>query len=189
MTGKYYHTKESVDEYIRLAQDFDGKYLIDLLVKVLPAAKSVLELGSGPGKDWKILSQYYETTGSDNSKEFIDHLHKEHPTGRFLQLDAVTIEIDETFDAIYSNKVFHHLTDQQLTTSIQRQNEVLNPGGLIMHSFWRGEGSETFKGMFVNYHDRNSLESFFGKYFDILALEEYKEFENAESLLLLGRKI
>ena len=35
MEGEYYKTKESVDEYIQLAKDVNGKQLIEKLEKVL----------------------------------------------------------------------------------------------------------------------------------------------------------
>ena len=53
----YYKTKDSVKEYIKLAKGFNGKHLIDKLIKVLPFKSIILEIGSGPGTDWKILKE------------------------------------------------------------------------------------------------------------------------------------
>ena len=71
MEGEYYHTPESVAQYIALAKDVNGQALIDELRTVLPHGAQVLELGSGPGTDWEILSQHYQVTGSDLSEEFL----------------------------------------------------------------------------------------------------------------------
>ena len=188
MEGEYYKTKESVEEYIKLAKDVNGGDLIEKLKGFLPANSHLLEIGTGPGVDWKILNKDYEVVGSDNSKEFLSHLISKNPTGRFIELDAVTLNIDEKFDGIYSNKVLHHLTDQELTESIRRQYEILNPNGIICHSFWKGEGSEIFKGLFVNYHNNRNLAEYFREFFEIIAIKIYKEFEDADSLLLIGRK-
>jgi SAM-dependent methyltransferase len=187
MEGKYYHTKASVLEYIRLAKDVSGAELIEKIKEVLPAGSSVLEVGSGPGTDWKILTATYEVVGSDNSKEFIQHLQATHPTGKFAELDATTLEIGQQFDGLYSNKVLHHLTDEELAKSIKRQSEILNPEGIICHSFWSGEGSEFFKDMFVNYHNEDDLKSIFSKQFNVLSINSYAEFEEGDSLLLIGR--
>ena len=188
MTAEYYKTKESVEEYIRMAEDVDSKLLIEELQQVLPPESTVLELGSGPGTDWNILSDSYNTIGSDNSTEFLNHLIQSNPKGTFLELDAITIETDLTFDGIYSNKVMHHLNDNELLLSVNRQNDLLNPNGIICHSFWKGEGSEIFKGLFVNYHGESRLKDFFGDYFEILSIKSYKEFEDDDSLLLIGKK-
>lgn len=72
--------------------------------------------------------------------------------------------------------------------SIKRQHELLNEGGIICHSFWKGEGTEVFKGMFVNYHTENALKDYFKEYFEILLLESYMEFEEGDSVLLIGKK-
>jgi len=189
MKGEYYKTKESVEEYIQLAKDVNGKILIEKLQQVLPPDSMVLEIGSGPGTDWKILEKSYNVTGSDNSTEFIKHLISENPNGEFLELDAITLKTDKKFDGIYSNKVMHHLEDHELINSVKRQYEILNSKGIICHSFWKGEGSEIFKDLlFVNYHDEASLREIYKEYFDILSVENYKEFEEGDSLLLLGRK-
>ena len=129
--GKYYNTKESVDEYIKLALDYDGKQIIIQLKKFLPAGSDLLEIGSGPGTGWKILSEFYKVFGSDFSQEFLKHLRATYPDGEFIELDATTLETDRTFDGIYSNKVLHHLEDEALEASIKRQFEVLNPGGIV----------------------------------------------------------
>lgn len=188
MESEYYKTNESVEEYIRLAKDVSGIQLIEKLKQVLPSHSSLLEIGSGPGTDWNILNESYDVIGSDNSSQFLRHLINEYPTGEFLVLDASNLKTDKTFDGIYSNKVLHHLTDNELIDSVKRQSEVLNSNGIICHSFWKGESSEVFKGLFVNYHTKNSLLEVFKTSFEILSIEYYNEFEGDDSLLLIGRK-
>jgi len=188
MEGEYYKTRESVEEYINLAKDVNGKQLIEKFEKVLPLNATLLEIGSGPGTDWKILNQSYSVIGSDNSAEFLNHLSMENPNGEFVNLDAITLKTDIKFDGIYSNKVMHHLKDGELVDSVIRQSEILNANGIICHSFWKGKDSEIFKGLFVNYHDEVSLKAIFKEYFEILSIESYKEFENEDSLLIIARK-
>jgi len=188
MEEGYYKTKESAKEYIKLAKGYDGAELIEKLKKFLPLNSTVLEIGSGPGSDWKILSKLYKTTGSDNSKEFLNYLISKNPNGEFLNLDAITLEIDQKFDGIYSNKVMHHLKDSELIKSIKRQHEILNADGIICHSFWKGEGSEVFKGLFVNYHSKTSITNFYQEHFEILYIEDYMEFEKGDSILLIAKK-
>ncbi|MEQ9351808.1 MAG: class I SAM-dependent methyltransferase [Vicingaceae bacterium] len=185
---EYYKTKESVEEYVRLAKGINGLELIKKLKKFLPLKSTILEIGSGPGTDWKILNESYEVLGSDNSPEFIRHLISTNPKGQFIELDATIIKTDKKFDGIFSNKVMHHLRDSELKDSIKRQFDVLNTKGIICHSFWKGEGSEVFKGLFVNYHTKNSLEELFRSKFEILLLEDYAEFEDGDSLFLIGKK-
>lgn len=186
--GKYYHTRESVKEYIKAAEGHNGALIIEELIKFLPEHSHVLEIGSGPGTDWQILKKNYKITGSDNSSEFLNHLNVSFPDGDFLLLDASTLETAGKFEGIYSNKVLHHLDDEALETSIKRQAEILKAGGIVCHTFWRGEGSESFKGLFVNYHSDTGLKSMFGEYFDPLLIKFYPEFEDGDSILYIGKK-
>lgn len=188
MEEAYYKTKESVEEYIKLAKDVNGAPLIKKLEGVLPTNSTLLEIGSGPGTDWSILNKSYNVIGSDNSEVFLNHLINEHPNGKFLKLDATTLKTSIKFDGIYSNKVMHHLSDAELVDSIKKQHEILKPNGIICHSFWKGHGSEVFKGLFVNYHNKSNLEGFFDDRFEILLIEDYNEFDKEDSILLIAKK-
>jgi cyclopropane fatty-acyl-phospholipid synthase-like methyltransferase len=188
MNGNYYKTKESVEEYIKLAKDVDGGQLIEKLNNYLPSNSLLLEIGSGPGTDFQILKKDYRVVGSDYSTEFLSRLISSNIKGEFLNLDAVTLRTDKKFDGIYSNKVLQHLKDEELRKSILRQDDLLNFNGIICHSFWKGEGEEVFKGLLVNYQTDESLRILFKNNFEILLLEEYNEFEDGDSLLLIGKK-
>ena len=188
MTIKYYHTKESVDEYIKMADGIDGSELIEILKKHLKPGSKVLELGSGPGSDWEILNKDFNVVGSDLSDEFLERLRKKYPKGEFININAVDINTDQNFDCIYSNKVLIHLNDKELKSSITSQHEVLNDDGLICHSFWKGEETETHKGLLVNNQTLDSIKKIFCDKFEVLDLEEYKEFEDKDSILLIMRK-
>ena len=189
MNKDYYNTKETAIEYIKLAEGYNGGELIDKLKNHLTVNSSLLEIGSGPGSDWKILNEKYNVTGSDSSNEFLDHLKNKYPYGEFIKLDAVSLLTNQKFDGLYSNKVLHHLNGTEIEKSIKRQHDVLNDDGIICHSFWKGTGSEVFKGLFVNYHDKLSLIELFKPFFEIILLEEYAEFEAKDSLVLIAKKI
>lgn len=186
--GKYYNTRDSVEEYIRLAKGYDGKQNITLLKEFLPSGSELLEIGSGPGTDWQILNKFYKVLGSDLSKEFLKHLRATYPGGEFIELDATTLETDRTFHGIYSNKVLHHLEDEDLEASVKRQFEILNPGGIVCHSFWKGEDSEIYNDLFVNYQLESGIRALFQDTFDTLLVKFYKEFEEGDSILYIGKK-
>lgn len=171
-----------------MAADVDSSQLIEKLKTHLPKDSSLLELGSGPGTDWRLLKEHFNVTGSDFSAEFIKHLKNENPEGEFVELDASTLNIEKKFEGIYSNKVLHHLTDNQLIDSIENQSKVLMSNGIICHSFWKGEGDEVFNGLFVNYQNEESLQQAFSTHFKIILIETYMEFEEGDSLVLIAKK-
>ena len=188
MSTNYYDSEKFVNEYVQMAADVDSHSLIREFEQYLTARSKVLEIGTGPGTDYAILSKRFDVLGSDYSVSFLNYLNKKYPKGRFIELNAITLDIDQSFDGIYSNKVLHHLSDKDLRTSISRQASILQPGGVIGHSFWKGEGDELFKGMLVNYQNKASFQALFGKYFDILLLKDYTEFEENDSIFLVARK-
>ena len=184
----YYHTRDTAEEYIRMAEGFDGKLLISELRKFLPANSSILELGMGPGTDLDLLKTEFVVCGSDFSSEFLEIYKKKNPDADLLNIDAVTLRTDRTFDAIYSNKVLHHLTDEELGSSFMNQYEILNSDGIVCHSFWKGKGEENYHGLLFNYHLEEEAEEWLGSGFETLLMMEYKESANGDSFLLIARK-
>ena len=85
----YFDDEKNVQSYIRMAEGYDGKELIELLKTYLLEGSTVLELGMGPGKDCDMLRRSYQVTGSDNSAVFLELYRKTHPEADLLLLDAV----------------------------------------------------------------------------------------------------
>ena len=160
--------------------------------KYLPRNSSVLEIGMGPGTDLLILEKYYKdqghVTGSDYSKIFIDRYRKQHPDSDLIVLNAITLKTDQKFQGLYSNKVLIHLTREELKQSIKRQADILEPEGIICHSFWRGDKEENYDGLLFIYYTAKQLQKLFEDSFDIIKIEKYKEMESYDSLYIIARK-
>jgi len=184
----YYDNKENVEQYIQMAEGYNGQELIDILRKYLPDGSSVLELGMGPGTDLLLLNDHFQATGSDHSAVFVERFKKQHPTIDVFQLDAVAMTIDKTFDGIYSNKVLIHLTPEQLKTSFKEQARVLNNGGIAIHSFWLGEQEEEHHGLRSVYYTEASLRKIIGSEYEIVDVQFYDEMDTDDSLWIVLRK-
>lgn len=184
---EFYHTEKGVADYIEMADGYDGKELIAELLPHLKPGATVLELGMGPGKDLDLLAEHYTVTGSDFSSIFLDRYRTENPDADLLQLDAITTETDRHFDAIYSNKVLHHLSDTALAQSVGRQASVLLDGGLVLHSFWYGARVEEIAGMTFYYRDENFLSNLFDDHFEIVSMTKYAEMEEDDSIYVIAR--
>ena len=184
----YFDNEKNVQAYIEMADGYDGKELIEVLKLHIPEGSTVLELGMGPGKDCDILRQSYRVTGSDNSVVFLELYRKTHPEADVLQLDAIHIETQRTFDCIYSNKVLHHLTTSELHASFQRQYDVVNEDGVVFHSFWYGSKQEELDGLLFVYYTETDLQKIMETYFMILDIQRYTEMEANDSLYVVGKK-
>ncbi len=184
----FYHSKEGVATYFKMAEGYDGSELLALLREYLGANSRVLEIGMGPGVDLDLLGTRYAATGSDYSQLFLDRYEATHSQADLIQLDAITIDTNRRFDAIYSNKVLHHLVDHELHKSIQRQHDVINPQGIVMHSFWYGDHIEEHAGMKFHYRNEAFLSSVFSPCFEILRLQRYSELEEDDSVVLVASR-
>ena len=71
MEHDYYDNKANVESYSKFTPSHDGSLLVDALAAWLPEGSSVLELGMGPGKDYRLLSERFSVTGSDFSNTFL----------------------------------------------------------------------------------------------------------------------
>lgn len=183
----YFDKRKNVDEYIQMADGYDGSELIAILKKHLPAGSTVLELGMGPGKDLDLLAQTYIVTGSDYSSVFLDLYRETHPAADLLKLDASIIATDRTFDCIYSNKVLQHLPKSDLGRSFIRQKELLTDSGLLMHLFWFGSREEEHQGLRFVYYTEDELLNTIGPRFEIVVMNRYKEIEDGDSFYALLR--
>ena len=186
--SNFYHTLEGVLEYIKISRGYNGLFLINKLLEILPRDSTVLELGMGAGIDLDILSQYYKVTGSDFSEQFLKIYKSKNPDRELALLDARTIKTRKKFNGIYTNKVLHHLNNKELAQSLERQVNVLEKNGIMCHSFWSGEGEKIENGMFCNYHTVKKLKTLFSKFATIVSIELYKEIEQDDSIVVITRK-
>lgn len=184
----FFDDEKNVAEYVQMAEGYDGKEFIPILQAHLRENATVLELGMGPGKDLELLGEYFQVTGSDRSKIFLERFQSSHPDADLLCLDAANLETDRKFDCIYSNKVLHHLTKSQLQGSFERQVEILNPGGWLFHTFWFGDSEEDFSGLRFVYYTPDTLRKLIGKSFEEIEVKIYTEMDADDSFYILLRK-
>ncbi|WP_028672487.1 class I SAM-dependent methyltransferase [Saccharospirillum impatiens] len=182
----YYDDSKSVDEYIEMCQGYDGSNIYEMVKNHLDNGQSVLELGSGPGFDIPFLANHFHVTGSDLSEEFLRRCRKNHPDIEFLQLDAKDVNVTSKYDCIYSNKVLHHLTVDELSQSLDAQANALTQNGIIAHSFWIGEDSQEMSGLLFTFYRERHLLEIISKRFTVLSTLSYKEFEQSDSLFVIA---
>jgi cyclopropane fatty-acyl-phospholipid synthase-like methyltransferase len=183
----FYNDPVKVDEYESMCEEYDGSELYRELDKHLTNNSTLLELGSGPGNDIDYFKKKYKVTGSDLSDEFLMRCKNKHTDVPFIKLDAVSIKSDKLFDCVFSNKVLHHLTLEKFERSLKRQQEVIVTNGLFAHTFWIGDKEFTMEGMLFVFHNREHLVKLVSKYFTIIKLYDYKEFEEGDSIFILAK--
>lgn len=184
----YYHDPKHAEQYLDLAAGYDGRELIERLRAWLQPGSTVLELGMGPGVDLEILAENFVVTGSDYAPPFLKRYRQLHPEADLLLLDAITLQTERRFDCIYSNKVLYHLSETELVGSLRRQADLLNRGGILLHSFWVGQGSEEMHGLTFTYYTEATLAPLFPDNYELIESRRYTEMEADDSLYIALRK-
>ena len=103
-------------------------------------------------------------------------------------LNAITLKTDRKFHGLYSNNVLIHLTREELKQSIKRQVDILEPEGIICHSFWRGDKEENYDGLLFIYYSSEHLQKLFEDSFAIIKIEKSKEMEQDDSIYIIAQK-
>jgi trans-aconitate methyltransferase len=182
----WFDDEQRVQDYVEMSRGSDGSALVALVQRHVARGQRVLELGMGPGFDLdRLLDAGFVAVGSDRAVGFLKHYRERGGAAPCFVLDAVSMECDERFDAVYSNKVLHHLETVDLIESLRRQVEIVGDGGVLVHSFWRGDKVEEHHGMLFNYWDRAGLEALLPARLRIVESERYSEIWEDDSLAVV----
>ncbi len=156
------------------------------LARHLPAGSSLLELGSGSGDDLTWLTGRYRVTASDICEDTVSRLRASSANTPMLQLDALSIDHPEPFDCIFSNKVMQHLSDEEMCRSMQRQAQMIRPGGIVAHTFWVNTSARQ-KMHSTAAHAHARLIRIVSMYFDVKEIVQYCVFAPNDSILVIAR--
>jgi trans-aconitate methyltransferase len=109
-----------------------GKSLMELLQ---PRPKeAILDLGCGTGDLTAEIARHgAQVTGIDASREMIHQAVQKYPDITFLLVDAHDFRQDETFDAIFSNAVFHWISHPEQV--VRNIHHSLKPNGRLVMEF------------------------------------------------------
>ncbi len=103
------------------------------------------------------------------------------------KIDAQTLEINETFDCIYSSKVLNSLNYEQLVSSFKKQATILNNPGYVVHTMWCGDPN-----LDASFYSYDEILKLVTRDFKIIEILKYKEadFIDAEydSVLIFAQK-
>ena len=122
--------------------DLDSTEVLRNVSIELSEGDTILELGSGCGRDVKRLSTRFSVTGSDISPAVVELLREDCPQTEILLLDAASPAVNRRFDLIFSNKVLQYLAEDQLEHALLSHRNLLGPGGSVFHTFWKRSCTE-----------------------------------------------
>jgi len=99
----------------------------------------VLDIGCGNGRFYEsFVANEVDYTGIDNSKNLIEIAQRNYPEGKFSLASALNLPFsDETFDAVYSIAVLHHMPSTELRERfVMEAKRVLKKSGYLVLTVW-----------------------------------------------------
>lgn len=126
-------------------------YITNIIQKLNPNARTILDLGSGTGKhDYLLSKSGFKVKGVDLSPEMVEEANAKlenvyHAQKDFLSFEVGDIrswELDEKYDVIIS--LFHvmsyQISNDDIMKALQTISKHLKQGGLVIFDFWYGPG-------------------------------------------------
>ncbi len=106
---------------------------IDLVARVrVDNPSTIIDIGCGPGNSTQVLHQRWpnaKITGLDNSNEMIERARKDYPDQKWLLTDASKLELDQTYDIVFSNATLQWIPNHDIL--IPRLLKMVNPKGSL----------------------------------------------------------
>ena len=143
------NTRRTVQSYEDFARQYDTlvgeqpsadlEDALRRLVRALPLGGSVLEIGSGPGRD----ADFVESLGAvvrrtDATQAFLDVMAGRGKKAELL--NVMTDELGGPYDGVLAMCVLIHVDREQIDPVLHKIHGALRPGGSFLVSMRKGEG-------------------------------------------------
>lgn len=109
-----------------------GKGLLEFVPK--NDGQTILDLGCGTGMlTVQLAGLCNKIVGVDSSQSMIEKAKEQFSNIEFMVCDALTLPFENEFDVVFSNAVFHWISDHD--TLLKNIYKVLKPKGLLVCEF------------------------------------------------------
>lgn len=126
------------DEYVKrdlhiILETFEVRAALNSFIKLLQPQASVLDIGSGGGRDSRFLHDYGLTvTGIDFSRTMINQARKIRPRIIYKIMDLEHLKFKpRRFDGVWANASLHHIPKKRLYRVLKQIHTILKPGGVF----------------------------------------------------------
>lgn len=147
-------TAITIDSYNNSAEKFAAKFMdfapyknriLHFQKNYVSHAKSVIDLGCGPGNVSKIFydqNPSYEITGFDLSEKMVSLARQNVPKGKFHVGDLRNIDLEKTYDIAIASFCIVHLSNKETEKFIQNLSKIVNYNGYLYLSFMEGDEAQ-----------------------------------------------
>ena len=133
--------------------------------------KKVLDIGCGPGLYLNDFDESFIKYGIDISPGMIEFAQKEVPKGNFHVGDFLDVDVDTTFDLIFSVGTIVYFNKGSMKRVKDKLARLLNPNGLLFISYPHAISKKDLYYPDITYiqYSPNYIEKLFEENFEILS--------------------
>jgi len=151
------HYNERAEAFWEGTRDHDVSQNIAALLQAIEGKPpfTILDLGCGPGRDLKVLSDLgHVAIGLEGAARFAAMARK-HSGCEVWEQDFLELNLPESrFDGVFANAALFHVPSQALPRVLGELLASLKPGGVLFSSNPRGQNQEGWNdGRYGVYHD------------------------------------
>jgi SAM-dependent methyltransferase len=99
------------DNFLASAELYDAIYhfknyqresdrLHGLIARLVPAARTLLDVGCGTGEHGKFLKHYYAVDGIDLNNSYVEAARTKNPSGKYLHANMTDFDLDLKYDVV-----------------------------------------------------------------------------------------
>lgn len=178
---KVYESYEEIAHWFDDARTktlMESEYL-NLIVNVIPAGGSVLDLGCGTGEPIAqfFIDKGFKVTGIDGSKKMIELCKQRFPNAKWIISDMRDINFNQQFDVILAWHSFFHLDQDSQRKMFKLFENHISPGGILAFTSGEEEGEV--------WSDNGGQQLYHAS----LSTNEYKSLLKAASFRILIHKV
>jgi SAM-dependent methyltransferase len=151
------HYNERAEAFWEGTRDHDVSQNIAALLQAIEGKPpfTILDLGCGPGRDLKVLSDLgHVAIGLEGAARFAA-MARNHSGCEVWEQDFLELNLPESrFDGVFANAALFHVPSQALPRVLGELLASLKPGGVLFSSNPRGQNQEGWNdGRYGVYHD------------------------------------
>ncbi len=147
---------------------------------MLTGAETLLEIGSGVGRDGLFFQQNgLEVTCTDLSAEMVTHCHAKGLTAHRLDFMQLS-KLNQTFDAVYALNCLLHVAEADLPTTLAQIKQRMRLNGLLYYGVYGGKRSEGMQAKhgqsprFYSFYEDWEIQKIVGKQFELVEFRRVK---------------
>jgi SAM-dependent methyltransferase len=116
----------------------EGERLRKLIGRLVPGARTLLDVGCGTGEHARFLKQYYAVDGIDLNSRYLEAARTKNPAGKYRCSDMTDFDLGSSYDVVTClfSAIAYVKTIERVERAILSMARHVRPGGALLVEPW-----------------------------------------------------